>query len=203
MKRSLAVVALGLLVAFSSGGPGPELKPGAPAPDFTLKNIDGKMVSLQDFASGKGAIVTFTCNHCPYAKAYEDRLIAIDKKYKALGYPVVAINPNDVAQEPTDSYENMQKRAQEKGFTFPYLIDETQAIAAAYGATRTPHLFVVRFEGGKGVIRYVGAIDDNSKDAAAVSKTYLADALDALIAEKTPGLDYTKAVGCTIKWREQ
>src|SRR5690606_34894199 len=110
-------------------------KIGDMATDFKLKNIDGKLVSLADYKDAKGYIVIFTCNHCPYAKAYEDRIVALDKKYKKLGFPVIAINPNNPGKQPEDSFENMKVRAKEKGFSFPYLIDEGQKIYPQYGAT--------------------------------------------------------------------
>jgi len=174
-------------------------KVGDKALNFKLKNIDDKMVSLSDFSNEKGVVVIFTCNHCPYSVAYEDRIIELDKKYKAKGYPVVAINPNDPIQYPSDSFEAMKVRAQEKGFTFPYLFDENQEVFPIYGATKTPHVYLLKNKGGKFKVAYIGAIDDSAKDAAAVSKTYLADAIDALLADKTPNPAETKAVGCGIK----
>lgn len=111
------------------------------AADFSLKNVDGTMVSLSDFDSAKGFLVIFTCNTCPYAQAYEDRIIALDAKYKPQGVPVIAINPNNPSAKPGDSFAKMKERAAEKGFTFPYLFDEGQKIYPQYGATRTPHVF--------------------------------------------------------------
>ncbi|MGD2034613.1 MAG: thioredoxin family protein [Bacteroidales bacterium] len=170
------------------------------AKDFKLKNVDGSMVSMADYSDAKGFVVVFTCNHCPFAKAYQDRLIAIDKKYKEKGYPVIAINPNDPEIAPGDSFEEMQKRAREKHYTFPYLFDEKQEVFRIYGATRTPHVYVLKKTGpGKLTVKYIGTIDDNYEDPSAVTKTYLADALDALIAGKDPDPDFTKAIGCTIK----
>jgi len=176
-------------------------KAGDNAIDFKLKNVDGKIVSLADYKKAKGFVVIFTCNHCPYAVAYEDRIIAIDKKYKELGYPVIAINPNDVVKYPADSFENMVQRAQEKGFTFPYLLDETQQIAKTYGALKTPHVYVLQKDGKNLVVKYIGAIDDNSQDATAVKTTYLANALDELLAGKPVSTPETKAIGCSIKWK--
>lgn len=172
---------------------------GSEAQDFKLKNTEGKWVSLADYNKAKGFVVIFTCNHCPYAIAYEDRIIALHAKYEALGYPVVAINPNDPEVQPEDSYELMKVKAKEKGFKFNYLFDEGQKIYPAFGATRTPHVFVLQNENKKLVVKYIGTIDDSSRDASAVTKTYLADALDALIAGKKVELDNTKAVGCSIK----
>lgn len=172
------------------------LKPGDTAADFKLKNVDGKMVSLADFKNAKGFIVVFTCNHCPYAKMYEDRLIALNDKYSKMGYPVIAINPNDPTAEPEDSYDEMKKRAKSKGFKFPYLFDEGQKIYPQYGATRTPHVFLLN---NQRVVKYIGAIDDNPNDASAVKVKYLEDAIASLQAGKDIIPNVTKALGCSIK----
>lgn len=174
-------------------------EPGDVATDFKLKNVDGKYVSLADYKKAKGYIVIFTCNHCPYAVAYEDRIIALDKKYAPLGFPVIAINPNDPAAQPKDSYEAMQQRAKEKGFTFPYLFDEGQKIYPQYGATKTPHVFILNKEKGKNIIRYIGAIDNNYADANDVSEKYVEAAVNALLAGKEVEQKQTAAIGCTIK----
>lgn len=174
-------------------------KIGDVATDFKLKNVDHKMVSLSDYADAKGFIVVFTCNHCPYAKAYENRIIALDQKYASKGYPVIAINPNDPKVEPIDSYEGMQKKAKEKGFTFPYLFDEGQTIYPQYGATKTPHVFVLNRENGKNIVRYIGAIDDNYADANDVSHKYVEAAVDALLANEPIAQATTVAIGCSIK----
>lgn len=173
---------------------------GDKASDFSLKNVDGKTVSLSDYPKAEGFVVVFTCNHCPFAIAYQDRLLAIDKKYKEKGYPLIAINPNDPEVVPGDSFEEMQKRAKEKNYSFPYLFDEKQEVYKEFGATRTPHVFILKKNSsGEPVVRYIGTIDDNYQDATAVKQTYLADALDALIAGKDPDPDFTKAIGCSIK----
>lgn len=189
-----------MLAAFKPSDEG--FKVGSKATDFKLKNVDGKMVSLSDYKDAKGYIVVFTCNHCPFAKKYESRIIALDKKYKKLGYPVIAINPNDPAVEPEDSYENMQKVAKAKKYPFPYLFDETQDVAHAYGATRTPHVYLLQKEGNSNVVKYIGAIDDNSDDASAVKEKYVENAVDALLGGKPIATDFTKAIGCTIKWKK-
>lgn len=173
------------------------------ATDFKLKNVDNKMVSLSDFKEAKGYIVIFTCNHCPYAKAYENRIIGLNHKYASKGYPVIAINPNDPKAEPQDSYEGMQQRAKEKGFTFPYLFDEGQKIYPQYGAVRTPHVFVLQKENGINVVRYIGAIDDNYADANDVSHKYVEDAVDALLSNKPVLLTSTVAIGCSIKAQKE
>jgi len=172
---------------------------GDKASDFSLKNIDGSVVSLSDFDDAKGFVVVFTCNGCPYAVAYQDRLIEIDKKYKEEGYPVIAINPNDTDIKPDDSLESMKNRARERGYTFPYLKDETQEVYRMYGATRTPHIYVLEKEDNDLIVRYIGAIDDNYQDASEVEKPYLANALDALLEGNEPDPSFTKAIGCTIK----
>lgn len=187
------------LASFKHGDHGYHI--GNEATDFKLKNVDGKTVSLADIKDAKGYIVVFTCNHCPFSVKYEDRIIALDKKYKKQGYPVVAINSNDPTVAPEDSYEKMQVRAKAKKFTFPYLYDESQAIAKTYGASRTPHVFVLQKNGSVNTVKYIGAIDDNSDDAKAVTAKYVENAVDALIAGKPVPTETTKAIGCTIKWK--
>ncbi|OBW42284.1 Thiol-disulfide oxidoreductase ResA [Chryseobacterium sp. MOF25P] len=172
---------------------------GDTAADFKLKNIDGKMVSLSDFKMAKGFIVVFTCNHCPYAKKYEDRIVALDKKYKEAGYPVIAINPNDPNVQPEDGFQQMITRAKEKGFTFPYLVDEGQKVYPQYGATKTPHVFILQKEGAKNIVKYIGAIDNNYDDPNDVSERYVEDAMDALLSGKPVANAKTVAIGCTIK----
>lgn len=172
---------------------------GDEATDFTLKNVDGTMVSLSDYQDAKGYIVIFTCNTCPFAVASEERIVALDKKYKSLGYPVIAINPNDPLVQPDDTFELMQKKAKEAKFTFPYLYDANDKIYATYGATKTPHVYLLQKENGKNIVRYIGAIDDNVRNAAAVKETFLANAIDQLLAGKEVLVKETKAIGCSIK----
>lgn len=168
--------------------------------DFTLKNVDGTDLNLKTYlADKKGAIIIFTCNHCPYSVKYEDRIIALDKKYKELGYPVIAINPNDPAEQKEDSYELMQKRAQEKGFTFPYLFDDGQKVYPQFGAMRTPHVFVVQNLNATIIVKYIGAIDDNSDDITQVKEKFVENAVDALLNNQPVPVEKTKAIGCTIK----
>jgi peroxiredoxin len=177
-------------------------KVGERARSFELKNVDGSMLSLEKAAGSKGAIVVFTCNHCPFSKMYEDRIIALNAKYSGKGYPVIAINPNDPKKQPDDSFDKMVERAKEKGFIFPYLLDETQGIAKAYGAARTPHVFILTKQGENFVVSYIGAIDDNANEAKDVKVKYVEAALDNLLAGRKPEPSKTKAIGCTIKWRE-
>lgn len=172
---------------------------GDAATDFKLKNVNGKMVSLSDFKSAKGFIVIFTCNHCPYAKKYEDRIVELDKKYKDQGYPVIAINPNDPSVQPEDGYQQMIERAKQKGFTFPYLLDEGQKIFPQYGATKTPHVFILQKENGKNIVKYIGAIDNNYEEPNDVSEYYVQDAVNALIKGEPIKMTKTVAIGCTVK----
>ena len=202
MKRTLSVSLLCFALLLSSFvfRPGSEgYQVGDKAADFKLKNIDGKMVSLADNKAAKGYIVVFTCNTCPYAKAYESRIIALNQKYAPQGYPVVAINPNDPKVAPGDSYAAMQT----KKYNFPYLHDETQQVAKAYGATRTPHLYVLKRQGNDFVVSYIGAIDDNSEDASLVKTKYVENAMAEIMAGKPATTNATKAIGCTIKWKKQ
>lgn len=177
---------------------------GQEAPDFNLKDVQGNMVKLDDFRRHQGVVIVFTCNHCPYSKLYEDRINALNETYETKGFPVIAINPNDAEAYPDDSYENMKVRAEEKAFSFPYLHDESQEVAAAYGATRTPHTYLLQFdeEEEKFYVRYVGAIDDSPKDAAAAEEVFIEDAIKNLMEGNKVGQDYTKAIGCSIKWKE-
>jgi len=174
-------------------------KVGDIATDFSLKNIDNKKVSLKDFKDAKGFIVVFTCNHCPYAQAYEDRIVALDKKYKKLGYPVIAINPNNPEKQKEDSFELMKAKAKEKKFTFPYLFDEGQKIYPQYGATKTPHVYILQKTSKGNVVKYIGAIDDNYGDESAVKSKYVENAVDALLKNKEVSVKETKAIGCSIK----
>ena len=191
-----------IIMLLSSFGPEAGYKVGDKATDFKLKNVDDKMVSLADFKDAKGFIVVFTCNHCPFSVKYEDRLNALDKKYKKLGYPVVAINSNDAKSHPSDDFDSMKKRSKEKKFTFPYLYDESQSIATAFGASRTPHIYILQKGAAGDAVKYIGAIDDNSDNAKEVKEKYVEKAVDALLAGKPVSPDFTKAIGCTIKWKK-
>ena len=201
MKKILALftVAAALTAfAFTRENPGVGYAVGDTARDFSLQNVDGKMVSLAGIKDAKGYIVVFTCNHCPYAMAYEDRVIELHKKYAPLGYPVVAINPNDKDVQPADSYDNMKKRVKEKNIPYSYLYDATQEIAQAYGAMRTPHVYLLD---NNRVVRYIGAIDDNSEDESSVKEKYVENAIEALRAGQEVAVKQTKAIGCGIKWK--
>lgn len=176
------------------------LKIGDTADDFNLKNINGEMVSLSGMKDTKGYIVTFTCNTCPYAVEYEDRIIDLHKKYAPMGYPVIAINPNDPDVKKGDSFSAMQVRAEEKSFPFEYVFDEGQKVFPKYGATKTPHVFLLNKDL---VVKYIGAIDDNHEDANLVKVKYVEDAISALEAGNDPDPATTKAVGCSIKTKKK
>lgn len=167
--------------------------------DFKLPNIDGKSYSLSDLLTAKGFIVIFTCNTCPYAVAYEDRIIELHKNYAPKGYPVVAINPNDPKAQPKDAMEDMRQRASEKGFDFLYLQDLGQKVYPKFGATKTPHVFLLNKQNESLVLKYIGAIDDNYKDASQVEEKFLENAINALMNGEEVQLTETKAIGCTIK----
>ena len=198
MKTVFSILMMSLGITAMAQG----YKVGSKVKDFTLKNIDGNMMSLENGREAKGAIVVFTCNHCPFAKAYEQRIIDLNEKYAPLGYPVIAINPNDPEAVPEDSFEEMQTRAAEKGYTFPYLIDETQDVAKEFGATRTPHTFVLQLEKGKYVVKYIGAIDNNAESAEKANDKYVEKAVDALLNGKKVETTEVKAIGCTLKWKK-
>ncbi|WP_258103040.1 thioredoxin family protein [Marinoscillum sp. MHG1-6] len=171
--------------------------------DFKLPSTTGKTVSLSDYPDAKGFIVVFTCNTCPYAKLYEDRVIELDKKFRGKGFPVIAINPNDVGQKPGDSMDEMASQAKAKSYSFPYLRDDTQEVAKAYGAAKTPHVYVLNRESaGKFKVEYIGAIDDSPREAADVQETYVEDAVNALLSGNKPTVTNQRAIGCTIKWKD-
>lgn len=172
---------------------------GDKAADFKLRNVNGKMVSLADYKDAKGYVVIFTCNHCPFSIAYEDRINDMNKKYTSLGYPVMAINPNDPSITPDDSYEKMQVRAKEKNFSFPYLFDDGQKVLPLYGATRTPHVYLLEKTAAGNKVVYIGVIDNNHQDAGAVTEKYLENAIGVLRNNEQPEPNFTKAIGCTIK----
>ncbi len=170
------------------------------APDFNLKGIDGKMHSLASIKNAKAYLVVFTCNHCPFSQAYENRIIAIHKKFVGRGIPVIAINPNDGEREPEDNYDNMVKRAKEHHYPFLYLLDADQSIAKAYGAKRTPQVFLM--DANKKLI-YTGAIDDNFEEPKDVKNKYLENAIKSYLAQQTITTPITKAIGCGIKWKKK
>jgi peroxiredoxin len=199
MKKLFVFLSLSLFViaGYSQG-----YKVGDKASDFRLLNVDGKYVSLSDYPDAKGFIVIFSCNHCPYVVAYEDRMIELHKEFAPKGFPVIAINSNDSIAQPQDAYSKMKIRAKEKNFPFPYLTDAEQTVYPMYGATRTPHVYLLRRDGADLRVAYIGAIDDNYQDASKVETEYLADAINAVRDGRKPNPDVTRAIGCTIKKRQ-
>lgn len=197
-----AILTLGLLNNDPATTPAPVgYAVGDVVNNFSLMNVDGNNVSLNDYKDKEGVIVVFTCNHCPYAKAYETRIMELDAKYAGLNYPVIAINPNDPIKEPDDSPENMKKRAEEKNYSFPYLFDATQQVAKDFGATRTPHVFLLQKVNGQFKVAYIGAIDDNTDDGSKAENKFVEDAIASLKKGEQPVVSFTKAIGCTIKWK--
>lgn len=200
IKWSVVVIAVILMSAFTlKTGNNTGYKIGDIVEDFKLENVDGTMLSMSSFKDAKGFIITFTCNTCPFSVAYEDRINDLNKKYSNLGYPVIAIMPNNVDIKPGDNMEAMKIRAKEKDFTFPYLIDKKQNVYPIFGATKTPHVYILEKNKAGYVVKYIGAIDDNYKDAKAVKVKYVEQAVDALLAGKDIEVKETKAIGCSIK----
>jgi len=169
--------------------------------DFKLKNTNGKLVSLSDYKDGKGVILIFDCNTCPYSKAYNERIIALNKKYASKGFPVIAVNANDPEKSPGDSFRDMVDQAAKNNYDFPYLQDDTQNVARTFGATNTPHVFILKREQENFVVAYIGAIDNNVRDASSADKKYVEDAIEALLQDKPVSTTKTKAIGCGIKWK--
>ena len=168
------------------------------ATDFSLKDVSGNQVSLSQFNDAKGFILVFMCNTCPFSIANEERILALDKKYKSVGFPVIGINPNNPVVSPGDSFEAMQQRAKEKNFTFPYLFDEEQQVYPQYGATKTPHVFILKKDNDL-VVKYIGAIDDSVRDSETVTEKYVENAINSLLSDEDIKTTSTKAIGCSIK----
>jgi len=174
------------------------LKIGDSAIPFTLPGVDGASHALHEFRGKRAVAVIFSCNHCPYVRAWEDRMVQIQADYAAKGVSLVAINANDAVKYPDDGFEQMKERARAKRFNFPYLRDEDQSVAKAYGAQRTPEVFL--FDGDF-KLRYHGVIDDNYDNPGAVKCHYLRDALDAVLSGRGVAVAETAPIGCTIKWK--
>ena len=173
------------------------LKIGSLLPHFRLPSTDGNTVDVAAVTEPV-LVVIFTCNHCPYAQAYEDRLIALQKHFDEEGVQFVLINSNDASKYPDDSFEEMKVRHDEKSFPFPYCFDESQEVAKAYGALCTPHCFV--FDRNR-VLKYKGRVDDNWKEPAKVTEHNLRDAIQALVKNEEPPVHEANAIGCSIKWK--
>ncbi|MCH3883074.1 MULTISPECIES: thioredoxin family protein [Tenacibaculum] len=200
LKILSAILVIAIITAFTINNTTSKgYKVGDYADDFSLKNIDNKMVSMADYKDAKGFIVIFTCNQCPYSKMYENRIIALDNKFKSKGYPVIAINPNDPAASLGDDFASMQQRAEIKGFTFPYLFDEGQKVYPKYGATKTPHVYLLNKDSEGLKVAYIGTIDNNARNEEKVSVSYVEDAVNALLTGGEIKNTNTKAIGCSIK----
>jgi len=170
--------------------------------DFKLKNVDGNLVSLSNFPNAKGFIIIFTCNHCPFAKLYPERLNNLNLKYKELGVPLIAISSTDTIMYEEDTYPNMVIKAKDEHFNFPYLFDEMQTVAKNFKAQKTPHAFVIWKENEKWIVKYNGAIDDNGMEPEKVTESYVANAVDALLKGKNILVKETKSIGCQIAFRK-
>ena len=170
---------------------------GEAAPDFSLPGVDGKTWSPADYVDKKILIVVFSCNHCPYVIGSEDRMNALYADYAPRGVGMIAINSNETVNHPTDTFEHMVRRAKEKGFRFAYVRDESQDVAKAYGALRTPHYYV--FDADRR-LRYTGRMDDNPRTPGQETTHELRDALDVLLEGKEPPVPLTNPIGCNVKW---
>lgn len=195
---SKALVVAVILGVVASAAAAIELGDPAPATTVKMKDVSGRMLSIADVQGTKGTMVMFSCNACPWVKAWETRIAELGNKAPEMGIGVIVINPNDPAKVAEDSYEVMQERAKERGFKFPYVVDDTSGVAKAFGATRTPEVFL--FDAA-GKLVYHGAIDDNAREPEKVEKRYLADAMQAVVAGTPVPVAASKALGCTIKWR--
>jgi peroxiredoxin len=197
MKKYITIMLV--FTAILSQAQSKTLKAGETAPDFKLKNVDNKDVSFESYPNAKGFIVVFTCNTCPYAKAYEQRIIDLDKKFKPEGYPVIAINPNDPEASKADTFDKMQDLAKEKKYAFPYLFDQGQVVTDQYGAKHTPHLFVVSKTAKGTVVEYTGAIDNDPEGTKTEKTKYVEDVITSLKNNQKPAITETKEIGCTVK----
>jgi len=197
MKKCITVLLI--FTALFSQSQNNTLQAGQTAPDFKLKNVDNKEVSFFNYPDAKGFIVVFTCNTCPYAIGYEQRIIDLDKKFRPQGYPVIAINPNDPEASKADTFDKMQALAKEKKYTFPYLFDQGQLVTDQYGAKRTPHLFVVSKTEKGTIVEYTGAIDNDPEGNNKERIKYVEDVIASLKNNQKPTLTVTKEIGCTIK----
>ena len=195
----LSCLAVIILIASAPVKSGYEI--GDTVADFKLKNVDGKIVSLADWKDAKGFIVVFDCNTCPVSKKYNERIMALNKMYASRGFPVIAINPNSPEVSAGDSFDEMVKYARKKGYNFPYLYDPSQKVVSEFGATNTPHVFVLNKAGNEMKAAYIGAIDDNARDASEATNKYVEAAVNALLEGKAVLITKTRAIGCGIKWK--
>ncbi|MEP7266495.1 MAG: thioredoxin family protein [Saprospiraceae bacterium] len=198
MKKLFLLAGIAMISIFATGSFSPGYNIGDVVKNFEAKNIDGTVVSLKNFPIAEGYVVVFTCNTCPYAQAYEERINALAKKLDDQKWPLIAINSNDKGMSPGDSYEKMQKRSKDHAYSFPYIYDENQSIVNEFGASKTPHFYVLD---KTKKVRYIGALDDNADDANRVTRHYVEDAIKAIQAGKDPIPNFTRAIGCHIKKR--
>ena len=198
MKKLFVLLSIAWMSSFFTS-PSPSYQVGDTMKDFEAKNVDGKYMGTKNFPHAKGFVVVFTCNTCPYAQGYEDRIISLAKKLDDNTWPLIAINSNDKRMSPGDAYDKMQSRAKSKSYSFPYIFDESQEIVRAFGASKTPHFYVL--DANKKV-KYIGALDDNAEDANAVTKHYVEDAIKSIQENKDPIPSFTRAIGCGIKKRQ-
>ena len=173
------------------------LEIGASAPDFSLPGVEGRKWSLSDVDEARVLIIVFTCNHCPFVTGSQDRVDALCREYAPKSVKMIAINSNETTHHPEDSFEHMVDRAKQLDLPYPYVRDESQDVARAYGALRTPHFYV--FDGER-KLRYTGRMDDNPRDASKVSTHELKDALDDLLADRAVRVQLTNPIGCNVKW---
>lgn len=202
MRKFFAFLSCFVVLACGNSNENIEIKtlePGDTAPGFNLKNVDGEMVSPEDYPDARGFIVSFTANTCPFAIKYEDRLIALGKKYNSKGYPVIAINANKPGLFSGDTFKKMQKKSKTKGFSFPYLFDEGQIVTNQYGARVTPHIFLLKKESSQYKVAYTGAIDNDTQDVNPDKTLYVEEAIAALEAGEEVKVPTTKAIGCEVK----
>lgn len=169
--------------------------------NFDLKNVVSQQVTLANYRDQKGLIVVFTSNHCPFSKAYENRIMALDRKFAPQGYPVLAIMPNDTSAYEDDSFKSIKTRTRDKPYPYAYTIDETQSTARAFGAARTPQVYILKQTAGKFILEYMGAIDDNPQDESSVQRRYVEEAVRSLIEGRPVQSPLTKPIGCGIKWK--
>ncbi len=197
MKQLFTVISV--LACFITQAQYTTLTAGQAAPDVKLRNVNNKEVSFASYPKAKGYIVVFTCNTCPYAIAYEQRIMDLGKKFTPLGYPVIAINPNDPEVSGADSFDEMQDLAKDKKYAFPYLYDEGQKVTNAYGAMKTPHIFIVSNTEKGRTVEYTGAIDNDTEGSNANRTRYAEDVIASLMKNEKPNVTVTKAIGCTVK----
>ena len=199
MKKSLYWILTAAFISLYFTPPsGTGYQVGDVVADFSGKDVTGKMISTKDFPKAKGYVIVFTCNTCPYAKLYEDRIISLAKKLDDASWPLIAINSNDRNMSPGDSYDKMQERSRSKAFPFPYVHDESQSIVQAFGASKTPHFYIL--DAAKKV-KYIGAMDDNAEEEAGVKINYVQEAIKAIEKNQDPDPSFTRAIGCSIKKR--